>query len=277
MSNDNVAFRSSFRGYNKKDVYKYLETLNRDIAKKNTELEMELSGLKDKNAKLIAECTYASNELEQLKAQQRDETEKLRCEISKKDGEILRINNDLEQKNSELVKLKTFLEQKDNELCRCNESLAQKEALIDELDSATVKISLELDALGEEYAQLVSKYEQLSSALKDIDSIKRKAQAYDKISMRVKEYSRTNASIAQDAVKDTPANEAKAPSEDIKSGIDDILNGSAEEILSYIQSTQARFNSAILSAQSETDALKERINSVIKTSKEKIISQIKNS
>ncbi|MEE1356977.1 MAG: DivIVA domain-containing protein, partial [Clostridia bacterium] len=60
MSNDNVAFRSSFRGYNKKDVYKYLETLNRDIAKKNTELEMELSGLKDKNAKLIAECTYAS-------------------------------------------------------------------------------------------------------------------------------------------------------------------------------------------------------------------------
>lgn len=218
MSNENIAFRTSVNGYNKTDVYNYLDSLNRDIIardeaakQKTTALESECNALKEEKSAVMAELEVANTQIEALK-----------------------------------------------------DELAQKDALISELDSATVKISLELDALSEQYASLLSEYRNLAKSLDEIEELRKKAQAYDKISEKIR---------ARKGIVSTKTQTSTASA--VKADIDRMMSASAREMLDYIQSTQNRFNSAIENAQNETHALKARIDGMINASKEKILDSIK--
>ncbi|MBQ2863135.1 MAG: DivIVA domain-containing protein [Clostridia bacterium] len=155
MKNKNIAFRTSMSGYNKKDVYDYLEKVNREIGEKSKDyenkisaLESEIAAVKDENCTLKDNCASLSDELS-----------------------TLRIQN--EEYESTVKKL--------------NEELTEKSSTIDEIDSATVKISLELDRLSEEYSKLSEKYSELYLATSDIDQLRQKADSYDKIIKRIRE------------------------------------------------------------------------------------------
>ena len=54
-----------------------------------------------------------------------------------------------------------------------------------------------------------------------------------------------------------------------------IHNLNLDWILEHIKEAQTKFSEAISNAQKESELLKERVNNVINSSKEKILSQIK--
>lgn len=261
MSNANIAFRSSFRGYNKKDVYKYLDNLNRDLISKSNEYEIKERELLEAKNVLESKLSEAKLETEQTKKELEDTKKYYESNNTEKDTYIEKLKNEIAKKNEELSV-------KDSAINALEQELSTKDSLIDELDSAAVKISIELDNLSDDYKALLLKYQELSSSLVYMEELKRKANAYDKISERVKQYTKPQ-------IKDEGLiHEAKTVKNGIKNDINDILSVSAEEILEQLKETQARFNSAIEHAQKETDQLKHRIGKAISTSKEKIISQI---
>jgi len=274
MSNENIAFRSSFRGYNKKDVYKYLENLNREAISKTNELQQLKCELQDSNEKLKQKIISAESETAKVKEELNKEKIEHEKNSAEKDSEIDRLialcssKDDLiSQKQTEIDTLYEQLNAKETILKATKEELTQKDSLIDELDSAAVKISLELDALSDDYKGLLARYEELAGTLQCVDELQRKARAYDKISERVKSYSLK-------AKEESFAANVKTATDTVKKDINDILSVSADEIMDHLKTTQARLNSAIENAQKETDLLKQRIGRVISSSKDKIVSQI---
>ena len=220
MGRDNVVFRTSVSGFNKKDVYNYLETINKDIQKQADNYEKRISSLEAKNKKLEAELTA--------------------CEENKKQqtAMISELENDI----------------------------SEKDKLIEELDIAAVKLSVELDTLSKQYSMLVTKYEQAFDQAENADELRRKADAYDRIIARAKE-KQHNRSKAPDITSTSPLKTEK-------DDIENILSGSTKEILEHIKEAQQKFSEAIENAQKESDMLKERVNTVMNSSKEKILSQI---
>ena len=244
MSNENIVFRTSVSGYNKKDVYKYLENVNKDIKEKSVEYEKRITELEKETIKLSEE----KDSLDTLSRELKEQNDSLNTKLNEKESELGHLLEENAKTNDALA----LIEKENNE----------KEALIEELDSAAVKISLEIDSLAEQYAELVSKYEEAIATPDNIIELKRKSEAYDKIISRAKEKKST-----QTVSLNTTTEE--------KHDIDSILSGSAQEILNHIKQTQQKFSEAIANAQKESDLLKERVNNVINSSKEKILSQIK--
>ncbi len=224
MKDNNIAFRTSVNGYNKKDVYKYLDSLNSELIER------------DRTAR-----------------------EKI-CELTE-------INQNLNEKNSALSEALNKAEQENTEqLCTLkneNQKLADEakanQALINELDRAAVRISLELDSLAEQYNSLCTEYKELAHSLDGIDELRKKAAAYDKISAKIKSHTQN----PQQSTQSISGNASKTD-------LDKMLSDSAAEMLSYIKTTQERFLSAIENAQSETLELKAKIEKIINSSKEKI-------
>ncbi len=219
MRKENVAFRTSVNGYNKKDVYNYIEAVDKDIKTRSDTYEHKISSLES-------------------------EKTSLESKLSVKDEE----NNLLKARISGLEK-----------------DIVEKESLIEELDRATVKISVELDELAVRYAELVSKYKRSFCSAESISELERKADAYDKIVARAKEkkQERTKFSTTKASVH---SNE--------KDDIDNILTGSAQEVLEHIKMAQIKFSEAIENAQKESEILRERVDAVMSSSKKKILSQI---
>ena len=209
MSKERVIFRSSVNGYNKKDVYNYIEKLNNDIKSANESYEQKIKAL----------------------------------EADKKEAE-----SQLSAHNSENVSLK----QRISEL---EDQIKEKDALLEELDHACVKISLELDTLSLQYSALVSKYENVPFADANVKELERKAKAYDKIIARAKEKQKEQKHI-HSASTQAPA---KEPATNNKSE-------SASEILTEIASAQSKLTDAIEKAKAEADILRERLNRVISSS-----------
>jgi chromosome segregation ATPase len=246
MSNKDIAFRTSVNGYNKKDVYNYLDGVNKDIKNRSDEYERKISTIESDNK--ILQDKYDSLNIDYLEIKEKND--KLIIDVNEKDKRI----SELIEENAKVSRT----------LSAAEREVAEKDALIEELDSAAVKISLELDSLAEHYSELVAKYENVLQISDDLSEIKRKADAYDKIVSRAKE--KKNAS-SRPIDQTQPKND--------KSDIDSILTGSAQEILEHIKQAQSKFSEAIANAQEESDLLKERVNNVINSSKEKILSQIK--
>ena len=169
-------------------------------------------------------------------------------------------------KDAEIVALKDEDTRSRETILLLEKDGREKEALIEELDSAAVKISIELDRLSEMYSELVSKYENAAFVTEDIDNLRKKADAYDKIVIRAKEKKHSSVNAQSKDVEEK---------EDEKQDIDSILTGSAQEILEHIKDAQEKFSEAILNAQRESELLKERVNEVINSSKKRILSQIK--
>lgn len=209
MSKERVIFRSSVNGYNKKDVYNYIEKLNNDIKSANESYEQKIKAL----------------------------------EADKKEAE-----SQLSAHNSENVSLK----QRISEL---EDQIKEKDALLEELDHACVKISLELDTLSLQYSALVSKYDNVPCADANVKELERKAKAYDKIIARAKEKQKEQKHI-HSASTQAPA---KEPATNNKSE-------SAREILTEIASAQSKLTDAIEKAKAEADILRERLNRVISSS-----------
>lgn len=243
MSNENIIFRTSVNGYNKRDVYKYLEGVNKDIKDRSDEYKKKVSELESKNKELSDKSNILDAKLSEL----RSENQTLKKSLKEKESDILTLTDEKAK-----ATLKAAVLESENK---------EKDALIEELDSAAVKISLELDSLAAQYSELVEKYEQAVFVTDDITELKKKADAYDKIVTRAKEKKQT----------------AQQPVEKIeeKQDIDSILTVSAQEILEHIKEAQTKFSEAISNAQKESELLKERVNNVINSSKEKILSQIK--
>ncbi len=259
MGNDNIAFRSSVGGYNKKDVYKYLDNLNREIISRDEASKEKITTLKKDNSALCSELEKARCELALLSEQKDKEIEKLK-------GDNAELLSDIEQKEAEIASLMSSTVELKQNAEAYKAQLEQKDTLIEELDSAAVKISLELDKLSEQYSKLCLEYSELARSFDGIDELKKKAAAYDKISARIK-------SQPHKATHEAQSSGTAA----VKDDIDSMLSASAEEMLTYIKTTQSRFIAAIENAQNETAALKSRIDSVINSSKDKILETINNS
>ncbi len=255
MSNDNIAFRKSIRGYNKKDVYKFLESVNKDISEKSAEYEKKITQLEKENEILTRDLSSKNEKLDMLNA------------LCEEKDEALRSNEHI------ITSLREDLKDKENTVSSLNREIKEKETLIEELDSATVKISIELDRIFEQYKEISDKYEAIATELGELDELRYKADSYDKIISRAKQ--KKSDSPIQSSEYPYQATKEKNEIDAIKTDIDSILSGSADMILEHIRQTQQKFTTAIMNAQSETDALKERINSVIRSSKEQILSQIK--
>ena len=69
MSNENIIFRTSVNGYNKKDVYKYLEGVNKDIKDRSEEYEKKISELESKNKELSDNNTLLTAQLSEFKSE----------------------------------------------------------------------------------------------------------------------------------------------------------------------------------------------------------------
>ena len=219
MKNNNVAFRTSVRGYNKKDVYDYLERVNREICEKSTDYENKISKLESRISTLMDEnCT---------------------------------LKNDNASLSDNLIALREQNEDYASSIKMLNEELNEKSDTIEEIDSATVKISLELDRLSEEYSKLSDKYSELYVATSDIDHLRQKAESYDKIIKRIKDKRTYEVSSA-----DKVGHDIKDPCE---------LVESANNILSQMKEAQDKFTEAILNLQKESQVIKERINAMIKS------------
>ena len=209
MSKERVIFRSSVNGYNKKDVYNYIEKLNNDIKSANESYEQKIKAL----------------------------------EADKKEAE-----SQLSAHNSENVSLK----QRISEL---EDQIKEKDALLEELDHACVKISLELDTLSLQYSALVSKYDNVPCADAHVKELERKAKAYDKIIARAKE--------KQKEQKHIHSASTQAPAKDPATNNQ---TESAREILNEIANAQSKLTDAIEKAKAEADILRERLNRVISSS-----------
>ncbi len=248
MSNEKIVFRSSVNGYNKKDVYKYLEAVNKDIAQKCAEFEKKISD--------------AHKETDAVKEQ----NETLRKELGETSAAVA-------EKNKEIEALKARNFEMEKTLKELTTEASQRDALVEELDRAIVKLSVELDSISAQYAQLSENYESIKREISEIDTVKRKAAAYDKIAQRAREQIRTE--VHKEEPKMNCDNTERSC--DINADIDSILTGSAEKIPDHINEAQASFTSAIMNAQSETDALKRRISNVLNSSKKCINSHIEES
>ena len=219
MRKETVAFRTSVNGYNKKDVYSYIEGLNKDITTRSEAYEKKIKALESEKNDLSSKLNVQKEENSRLK----------------------------------------------DWLAELEHDVDEKAALIDELDRAAVKISVELDALAAQYSDLAAKFERTYRSAENVNELEKKAQAYDRIVARAKEKKaeQKKATIAQPQIH-------KNDREDI----DNILSGSAQEILEHIQEAQQRFSEAIENARIESEMLRERVNEVMNSSKEKILSQI---
>ncbi len=267
MSKDNVAFRSSVNGYNKKDVYKYLESLNREIISRDEEAKNRIAvltadniSLTENNLKneekihdLLAQLETSDSERKNILSKHQDELEEYSQRIS-----ILSAQT--EEKDLIIKDLSDNLTESNNDILSLKDQITQKDILISELDSAAVKISIELDKLTEQYNALLSNYDQIAHSIKQMDEIKRKADAYDKISERIR-------SSTNHMTQDPQAYTQKQISTD---NVYD-TTPTTQELLDYIKDAQARFNTAIEHAQNETNALKIQIEKAINASKQKII------
>ena len=168
MKKDNVAFRISARGYNRQDVYNYLESVNRDIIERSNEYEKEIESNKHEIEALTSKNELLSNE-----------------NYSIKQG--------YEDLNKQYTDQAVTIESLTSKIEILTEELEQKNTVIEEIDSATVKISVELDKLLDEYTELCNKYEKLVISTKDIDEYRKKAESYDKIIKRAMEKSNAQA------------------------------------------------------------------------------------
>ena len=209
MSKDRVIFRSAVNGYNKKDVYNYIENVNKDIKTASDSYEQKITV---------------------LEAEKNDALSQLSAYITE--------NTSLKERNSEL-----------------EEFIKEKEALLEELDQACIKITLELDAMAVQYSALVSKYESVSRSEPRIKELERKAKAYDKIIARAKE-KKQEQKHAHPAPLQIPTKETAT----------DNNTESAREILNEIASAQNKLSEAIEKAKAESDILRERLDKVISSS-----------
>ena len=229
MKNNNVVFRTSVNGYNKKDVYNYLESINKDITNRSNEYEAKIAAYEDK-IKILEDD---SNQL-------RFENEKFADENSRLKGELEAVVAQKSQDDAEIDSLK--------------EELDNKSAMVEEIDVACVKISLELDKLLCDYNSLSDKYRELYSSMGDVEELKQKADSYDRIVKRAKE------KMGQ-TTSDAPACDQNSDT------IDNVLSGAAFQIIDQMRDSQLKFSGAIADMQKETEALKDRINSIINSFK----------
>ena len=123
--------------------------------------------------------------------------------------------------------------------------LEQKNAVIDEIDAAAVKISIELDKLSVEYNELCNKYEELYISTKGIEEYKKKAESYDKILKRAMEkngvaFHCTSTAGAERSFPDT-----------------------AIQIVDKMRESQMKFSAAVANLQNETESLKDQINKLL--------------
>ena len=229
MKKNNVVFRTSVNGYNKKDVYNYLDSVNKDITNRANEYEEQISA-RDEKIKILE-----------------DDNNQLQSDLNKSIEENCQLKDQLEN----AVAQKT---QYDAEIESLKEELDNKSAMVEEIDVACVKISLELDKLLCDYNALNEKYLELYSSVGDVEELKQKADSYDKIVKRAKE--KMGQSTPQSPLK-----------EDDGESIDNVLSGAAFRIIDQMRDSQLKFSGAIADMQKETEALKERINLIINSFK----------
>ena len=266
MGNDNIAFRSSFRGYNKKDVYKYLESLNREIIDRNEALTKKLEASEKHVVCLENEIMQKDSALATKEEQMNVIQKQYESSGKEKDDLISELSDQVGKDKNIIAQNNELIAALNNKITELETEVSSKDALIDELDHTSVSLSIEIDGINDQYRSLESKYEELSNYINLMKEYESKANAYDRICSKIKAHT-TRTQFTH--------NNSNVNSANIKNDIDNILSTSASELLEQVKITQAKFNDAITDAQNESDALKEKINQVINSSKERIISQLK--
>lgn len=159
--------------------------------------------------------------------------------------EIEQAQNEYKALNDKYNKLSEFSSATVAENEQLKNEIKEKDEIIEELDSAAVRISVELDSLSSEFSSLISKFEELQKQLSENEELRRKAEAYDKIAQKIKEHKKTISEPQKEPI---------------------ISTESADEILERLNDVKEKFNKAIADAQNETNVLKSKIAAVLSNS-----------
>lgn len=159
--------------------------------------------------------------------------------------EIEQAQNEYKALNDKYNKLSEFSSATAAENEQLKNEIKEKDEIIEELDSAAVRISVELDSLSSEFSSLISKFEELQKQLSENEELRRKAEAYDKIAQKIKEHKKTVSEPQKEPI---------------------ISTESADEILERLNDVKEKFNKAIADAQNETSVLKSKIAAVLSNS-----------